>query len=162
MRATDFLVQKRSLSVMDTIIFLVLASGLACSQNHFLKKIFIYLFLAALGLCCCTRTFSSCGEQGLPFVAVGRLLIVMASLVAEHRLQASRLQQLWHMGSVVVAHGLQSSGSVVVAHGLSCSAACGIFLDQGLNPCPLLLAGRFLTPAPPGKSPKHLLITKLY
>ena len=26
-------------------------------------------------------------------------------------------------------------GSVVVAHGLSCSAACGIFLDQGSNPC---------------------------
>ena len=39
--------------------------------------------------------------------------------------------------SVVVARGLQSAGSVVVAHGLSCSAACGIFLDQGLNPCPL-------------------------
>ena len=27
--------------------------------------------------------------------------------------------------------------SVVVAHGLSCSTARGIFLDQGLNPCPL-------------------------
>ena len=25
--------------------------------------------------------------------------------------------------------------SVVVAHGLSCSKACGIFPDQGLNPC---------------------------
>ena len=46
----------------------------------------------------------------------------------------------WALGtraSVVVAHGLQSAGSVVVAHGLSCSAACGIFLDQGSNPCPL-------------------------
>ena len=30
-----------------------------------------------------------------------------------------------------------SAGSVVVAHGLSCSAACGIFLGQSLNPCPL-------------------------
>ena len=39
--------------------------------------------------------------------------------------------------SVVVARGLQSAGSVVVAHRLSCSAACGIFPDQGLNPCPL-------------------------
>ena len=29
------------------------------------------------------------------------------------------------------------TGSVVVAHGLSCSAACGIFPDQGSNPCPL-------------------------
>ena len=30
-----------------------------------------------------------------------------------------------------------TQASVVVAHGLSCSAACGIFLDQGSNPCPL-------------------------
>ena len=29
------------------------------------------------------------------------------------------------------------SGSVVVAHWPSCSAACGIFPDQGSNPCPL-------------------------
>ena len=29
------------------------------------------------------------------------------------------------------------AGSVVVAHGSSCSAACGIFPDQGSNPCPL-------------------------
>ena len=29
------------------------------------------------------------------------------------------------------------SGSVVVMHGFSCPLACGIFLDQGLNPCPL-------------------------
>ena len=37
---------------------------------------------------------------------------------------------------------LQSTGSrradpVIVAHGPSCSAACGIFPDQGSNPCPL-------------------------
>ena len=25
----------------------------------------IYLFLAVLGLCCCTQAFSSCGKQGL-------------------------------------------------------------------------------------------------
>ena len=47
---------------------------------------FIYLFLAALGLRCCTRSFSSCGEQGLLFVAVHGLLIAVASLVAEHGL----------------------------------------------------------------------------
>ena len=29
------------------------------------------------------------------------------------------------------------AGSVVVIHGLSCSVACGIFPDQGSNPCPL-------------------------
>ena len=47
---------------------------------------FIYLFLAALGLCCCARAFSSCGEQGLLFVAVRRLLTAVAFLVAEHGL----------------------------------------------------------------------------
>ena len=33
--------------------------------------------------------------------------------------------------------GSRRAGSVVVAHGLSYSAACGIFPDQGSNPCPL-------------------------
>ena len=59
----------------------------------------------------------------------------MAFLVVEHGLQGTRL-------SVVVTRGLSGCsshvlqpGSVVVVHGLSCSAACGIFLDQGLNLC---------------------------
>ena len=42
-------------------------------------------------------------------------------------------------------------GSVIVAHRLSCSAACGIFLGQGSNLCPLHWQGRFLTAGPPGK-----------
>ena len=46
----------------------------------------INLFLATLGLRCCTRAFSSCDEQGLLFVAVCGLLIVVASLVVEHGL----------------------------------------------------------------------------
>ena len=33
--------------------------------------------------------------------------------------------------------GSRGAASVVVAHGPSCSAACGMFPDQGLNPCPL-------------------------
>ena len=32
---------------------------------------------------------------------------------------------------------LWSKVSVVVAHRLSCPSACGIFLDEGWNPCPL-------------------------
>ena len=52
---------------------------------------------------------------GLQFIVVHGLLIAVASLFAEHR--------LWN------------AGSVVVAHGLSCSEACGIFPDQGGNPC---------------------------
>ena len=42
--------------------------------------------LPGLGLRCCAQAFSSCGEWGLLFVAVCGLLIVVASLVAEHRL----------------------------------------------------------------------------
>ena len=37
---------------------------------------------------------------------------------------------LWSTGS-------RRAGSVIVAHGPSCSTACGIFPDQGSNPCPL-------------------------
>ena len=69
-----------------------------CNQSNFispLKKsisvfnkfiLFTYLFLAALGLCCCARAFSSCSERGLLLVAVRGLLIAVASLVAEHGL----------------------------------------------------------------------------
>ena len=42
--------------------------------------------MAALGVCCGTWAFSSCSERGLLFVAVCGLLIVVASLVAEHGL----------------------------------------------------------------------------
>ena len=73
-----------------------------------------------LGLRFCARAFSSCGERGPLFIAVRGPLTIAASLVAEHRLQTRRLS---------------SCGSVVVAHGPNCSAACGIFPDQGLNPC---------------------------
>ena len=66
------------------------------SISFFLKGIFfnkcIYLFLAGLGLHCCARAFSSCGEQGLLFVAVHGLLIAVASLVAEHGLEVRGLQ----------------------------------------------------------------------
>ena len=44
------------------------------------------------------------------------------------------LSLLWPL---FAEHGSGHAGSVVVAHGLGCSAACGIFPDQGLNPCPL-------------------------
>ena len=119
----------------------------------------IYLFLAALGLRCCTQAFSSCGQWGLLFIAVHRLLIAVASLVADHRLQACSLQQLWHAGSVVVARRLQSTGSVVVAHGPRCSVACGVwdFPGPGLEPVSPALAGGFLTTVPPGKSCKLLM-----
>ena len=45
-------------------------------------------------------------------------------------LSLSRPLLLWSTSS-------RRAGSVVVAHGPSCSAACGIFPDQGSNPCTL-------------------------
>ena len=44
-----------------------------------------------LGLRFCARAFSSCGKQGPLFIAVRGLLTIVASLVAEHRLQMRRL-----------------------------------------------------------------------
>ena len=55
-------------------------------ETLFLKFIYLLLFLAELGLHCLTETFSGCSVWGLLFVAVGRLLMAAASLVAEHRL----------------------------------------------------------------------------
>ena len=63
--------------------------GVYTQGNFFLNKfnyLYLFLFLAVLGLRCYARAFSSCGEQGLLFVAVCGLLIVVASLVAEHGL----------------------------------------------------------------------------
>ena len=74
--------------------------------------IYIYIFfLAALGLSCGAWA-SHCGG-----------------------FSCCRAQPLGAWASVVAARGLSSS--VVVAHELSCSLACGIFLDQGSNLCPL-------------------------
>ena len=102
--------------------------------------IFIYLFFWLHWVVIATRAFSSCCGWGLLSRAVHRLLTAAASFVVEH--------------------GLQSEGSVIAAHGLHCPLACGIFLDQGLNPCPLHLAGRFFTIKPPEKSPSVCILTK--
>ena len=45
----------------------------------FFFNLFIYLFLAVLGLCCCVQAFSSSSERGLLFVVVRGLLIAVAS-----------------------------------------------------------------------------------
>ena len=68
------------------------------------------------------------------FVSVRGLSLVAAS--GGHSslrcagLSLSRPLLLWSTGS-------RCAGSVVVAHRPSCSAACGIFPDQGSNLCPL-------------------------
>ena len=48
---------------------------------------FIYfIFLLCWVFVAAHRLFSGCGERGLLFVAMRGLLIVVASLIAEHRL----------------------------------------------------------------------------
>ena len=82
----------------------------------FLNYLFIYLFLAVLGLRFCAMAFSSCGKWGpLPITVRGPLTIAALLL----RSTSSR-----------------RAGSVTVAHGPSRSAACGILPDQGPNPRP--------------------------
>ena len=109
----------------------VMAYILTC--RSFLVFVSVF-FLAALGLCRCVQAPSSFSKQGPVPITVHGPLIAVASLAAEHGLQVHGPQKLQHTGSAVVAQGLQGTGPVVVAHGLSCSAACGIFLDQGSNP----------------------------
>ena len=68
------------------------------------------------------------------FIAVCGLSLVVAS--RDYSLAAMcRLPLVVASPCRTWALGLM--GSVIVAHGLSCSTACGIFLDQELNPCPL-------------------------
>jgi len=55
---------------------------------------FIYLVLAVLGLCCCTDLSLGAVSGGYSPGVAGRLLVVVASLVAEHR--------LWSIGAVVL------------------------------------------------------------
>ena len=63
-----------------------LSSRMPCITFSLFKILLIYLFLAALGLCCCARAFSSCRERRLLFVVVRGLLIAVASVVEEHGL----------------------------------------------------------------------------
>ena len=80
-----------------------------------------------LDLSFCLRAFSSCGEQELPLVAVCGRLTAGPSLAVGHRLWAHGLQWSHLPGSGAQAQELRPMGS----------AACGVFLEQGLNLCPL-------------------------
>ena len=75
---------------------------------------YLFLFLAALGLCCYARTFSGYGERGLLFVAVHGLLIAVASLVGSTGCRCAGFSSL--------ACGLSSCGSWVLECRLS---TCG-------------------------------------
>ena len=91
----DWFLQGLCPRLIDGHLFLVPSDHLVSVHTHpwclllfFFKNNLIYLilFLTTWGLCCCMRTFSSCGERGLFFFVALRLLAVMVSLVVEHRL----------------------------------------------------------------------------
>ena len=70
------------------------------AQSIFEKLfLFIYLFIFGCIVSSLLHAGFSCSERGLLFVALHGLLIAVASLVAEHGLQACGLQQLWLAGS---------------------------------------------------------------
>ena len=77
------------------------------------------LFLVALGLHCCAWAFSSCGEWGLFFTALHRLLIVVVSSCCE-------TQALGHAGLSCGAWEFSSCGLWVLECGLWCGlSSCG-------------------------------------
>ena len=84
-----------------------------------------------LGLRFCARAFSSCGKRGPLFIAVRGPLTIVASLVAEHRLQMRRLS--------------------------SCGSRAQLLRGMwdlprpGLEPASPALAGGLSTTEPPGK-----------
>ena len=108
------------------------------SSTHFyFFYFFIYLFLAVLGLHFCARAFSSCSKQGPLFIAVRGPLTIVASLVAEHRLQKCRLSSCGSWAQSL--HGMWD------------------LPRPELEPVSPALAGRFSTTAPPGK-PFHTFL----
>ena len=80
-------------------------------QNSLIFFLKVYLFLAVLGLRLCV----------LSLVAVSGGYSAWAS----------------HCSGFSCGAWAPETGSAVGTQGLSCLSACGIFLDQGLNPCPL-------------------------
>ena len=70
---------------------------------------------------------------GSSFLCEGFLLVVASRGHSSSRCAGLSLSRSLLLRST----GSRCAGSVIVAHGPSCSAACGIFPDQGSNPCPL-------------------------
>ena len=106
-----------------------------------------------LGLCCSMQGFSSCGKWGW-----GLLFIAGATLHCG-------AQALGTWASVVAAHRLGSYSSQTLKLGLSSCGAWAYFLHHmwnlpgpGMGPMSPLLAGRFSSTAPPGKSHTLLLL----
>ena len=108
-RLVPLLLNKRKL-VPDFFILLKI--------SYFMGNFLEIIYVAALGLGCCTQAFSSCSEQGL-LLSCGSCGV-----------RASHCSGLSHCGARALGH----VDSVVVAHGLSWSVARGIFQDWESKP----------------------------
>ena len=113
----NFIIKGLLLTLLYTLLDSLFAQNWFLFLKFFLNfYLFIYLFMAVLGLRFCARAFSSCGKWGHSSSRCAGLSLSLPLLLR--------------------STGSRHAGSVVVAHGLSCSTACGIFPDQGSNPCP--------------------------
>ena len=136
------------LSFSCTILTVSQTQNLFLTQGFFKKNKFIYLFIFGC------IVFSLLRADFSVVVASGGYSSLWCTgfslqwlLIAEHGLYVHRLQQLWHVGSVVVAHGLSSCGTrASLLHGM------WDLPGPGLEPVSPALAGGFSTTVPPGKS----------
>ena len=119
-----FTEQETYYSYSFSLCFLNLTNCLGTYSKSFtdLFCIFIYLF---------TYLFIF-GCVGSSFLCEGFLQLRQVGATLHRGARASLSRPL-----LLRSTGSRRAGSVVVAHGPSCSAACGIFPDQGSNPCPL-------------------------
>ena len=115
------------------------------SMSLFFFYNFIYLWL------CCVFIAALAVSRGYCLLAVHGLLMVVASLVAEHGFWGSQ-------ASVVAMCGLSSGGSRAPGHNhSSCGTWAHLLLHMwdlprpGIEPISLALAGRFFATEPPGK-----------
>ena len=98
--------------------------------------------MAVLGLRFCARAFSSCSKWGPLFIAVRGPLIIVASLVAGHRLQMRRLSNCGSRAQLL--HGMWD------------------LPRPGLEPVSPALAGRLSTTVPPGKPQDFYIHMRTY
>ena len=113
--------------------------------------------MTVLGLHCCAGFSLVVAKGSYSLVAVHGLLIAVASLVAEDRLEGMQ-------ASVVSARGLSSCGSQALEHRLSrCDTQSQLLhgmwdlLGPGIEPVSPALSGTFFITEPPGKPLRTVL-----
>ena len=101
-------------AVLEEWLGKLIKCRLSQARFQFFFNINIYLFMAVLGLRCCARAFSSCGEAGAALHCGARAYCSGFSCCGTRALGTR--------ASVVAAHGLSSCGSWALERRLS---SCG-------------------------------------